>query len=60
LLLDLGAIPSTVDEKRVPVLGAGSREHPDLPGLLIRPDGIVAWAGGDGLAEALTTWFGPA
>ncbi|MFI6387052.1 hypothetical protein ACIBHY_52695 [Nonomuraea sp. NPDC050547] len=28
--------------------------------LLARPDGYVAWAGGhDGLAEALTTWFGP-
>jgi 2-polyprenyl-6-methoxyphenol hydroxylase-like FAD-dependent oxidoreductase len=58
LLLDLGGVPSTVDETRVPVLGAGCQEYPDLPGLLIRPDGIVAWAGGDGLAEALTTWFG--
>jgi 3-(3-hydroxy-phenyl)propionate hydroxylase len=30
--------------------------------VLIRPDGHVAWAGdsnGKGLAEALTTWFGP-
>jgi 2-polyprenyl-6-methoxyphenol hydroxylase-like FAD-dependent oxidoreductase len=58
LLLDLGGLSSTVDEKRVPVLGAACQDHPDLPGLLIRPDGIVAWAGGDGLAEALTTWFG--
>jgi 2-polyprenyl-6-methoxyphenol hydroxylase-like FAD-dependent oxidoreductase len=58
LLLDLGGIPSTMDEKRVPVLGAGCKEHPDLPGLLIRPDGIVAWAGGDGLTKALTTWLG--
>jgi hypothetical protein len=47
LLLDLGSLPSTVDEKRVPVLGAGCADHPDLPGLLIRPDGIVAWAGDD-------------
>jgi hypothetical protein len=43
----------------------------ELPGLgaitaptavLIRPDGYVAWVGDgnrDGLAEALTTWFGP-
>jgi 3-(3-hydroxy-phenyl)propionate hydroxylase len=31
--------------------------------VLIRPDGHVAWVGNgdeDGLAEALTTWFGPA
>jgi 2-polyprenyl-6-methoxyphenol hydroxylase-like FAD-dependent oxidoreductase len=30
--------------------------------ILIRPDGYVAWVGdetGGGLAEALTTWFGP-
>jgi hypothetical protein len=43
----------------------------ELPGLapvtaptaiLIRPDGYVAWVGGliqRGLADALTTWFGP-
>ena len=31
-------------------------------GVLIRPDGYVAWVGDEtkqGLAEALTTWFGP-
>ena len=31
--------------------------------VLVRPDGHAAWAcdgRGDGLAEALTTWFGPA
>ena len=30
--------------------------------VLIRPDGYVAWVGGltqSGLADALTTWFGP-
>ena len=30
--------------------------------VLIRPDGYVAWVGDgtdEGLAEALTTWFGP-
>ncbi|WP_438943184.1 FAD-dependent monooxygenase [Nonomuraea aridisoli] len=38
-------------------------EAADLGGpraLLVRPDGYVAWAGErDGLADALTTWFGP-
>jgi hypothetical protein len=39
----------------------------DVPvdGILVRPDGYVAWvaptgAGADGLAPALTRWFGPA
>jgi len=26
--------------------------------LLVRPDGYVAWAGSEGLAEALSAWFG--
>jgi 2-polyprenyl-6-methoxyphenol hydroxylase-like FAD-dependent oxidoreductase len=30
----------------------------DHPGMLVRPDGIVAWAGGGDLEDALTTWFG--
>ena len=58
LLLDLGGVPSTVDDKRVPVLRTGCPGQPDVPGLLIRPDGIVAWAGGDGLDETITSWFG--
>ncbi|WP_396794164.1 hypothetical protein [Microbispora sp. H13382] len=39
---------------------------PHAPGsLLVRPDGFVAWArdprgaGGEGLENALKTWFGP-
>jgi 2-polyprenyl-6-methoxyphenol hydroxylase-like FAD-dependent oxidoreductase len=33
----------------------------DHPGMLVRPDGIVAWAGGDdGLDNAIATWFGAA
>ncbi|MEV7420966.1 FAD-dependent monooxygenase [Streptomyces sp. NPDC089919] len=34
--------------------------HPDLPPLLLRPDGHIAWAGGDRptLTAALTRWFG--
>jgi 3-(3-hydroxy-phenyl)propionate hydroxylase len=42
----------------LPVLGAVARPT----AVLIRPDGYVAWVGegtGKGLAEALTTWFGP-
>ncbi|WP_394845113.1 FAD-dependent monooxygenase [Pendulispora brunnea] len=43
----------------LPVLGAVSAPT----GVLIRPDGHVAWAGEDGtdqgLRDALTTWFGP-
>jgi 2-polyprenyl-6-methoxyphenol hydroxylase-like FAD-dependent oxidoreductase len=42
----------------LPALG----EVPAPTAVLIRPDGYVAWAGErtqPGLAEALTTWFGP-
>ncbi|TDV46049.1 FAD-dependent monooxygenase [Actinophytocola oryzae] len=54
LLLDLGGLPTTVAD----AVRTTCPEHPELPGLLVRPDGIVAWAGGDHLAEALTKWFG--
>jgi hypothetical protein len=42
----------------LPVLGAVSAPA----ALVIRPDGYVAWVGDRtqlGLAEALSTWFGP-
>ncbi|MFD7878035.1 hypothetical protein ACFV5G_28735 [Streptomyces sp. NPDC059766] len=45
-------------------LQRGCAARPDLAGLLVRPDGYVAWAAdagtaeGDGLADALTRWFG--
>jgi 3-(3-hydroxy-phenyl)propionate hydroxylase len=42
----------------LPALG----EVPAPTAVLIRPDGYVAWVGEGtklGLAEALTTWFGP-
>ncbi len=53
-LIDAGC----VDRWELPVLGAITA--PDA--VLIRPDGYVAWVGdltGQGLAGALTTWFGP-
>jgi hypothetical protein len=43
---------------QLPVLGA----VPAPTAVLIRPDGYVAWVGEQtqtGLADALTTWFGP-
>ncbi|MGN6380743.1 MAG: FAD-dependent monooxygenase [Gaiellales bacterium] len=43
---------------KLPVLG----EVPPPTAVLIRPDGHVAWVGegtSEGLADALTTWFGP-
>ena len=43
----------------LPVIGAVSPPS----AVLIRPDGYVAWVGERtpvGLADALTTWFGPA
>jgi 3-(3-hydroxy-phenyl)propionate hydroxylase len=42
----------------LPLLGA----VPSPTAVLVRPDGHVAWVGdehGSGLAEAVTTWFGP-
>ena len=42
----------------LPVIGAVSAPA----AVLIRPDGYVAWVGdktGQGLADALTAWFGP-
>jgi Aromatic-ring hydroxylase, C-terminal len=43
-----------------------ARSHDPLDGLLVRPDGYVAWAAAagdrdtDGLTQALQTWFGAA
>jgi 3-(3-hydroxy-phenyl)propionate hydroxylase len=73
-LVNLGE-PGSVDitpwADRVQLVDATSGGPWELPGLgpvtapaavLIRPDGYVAWVGDgttQGLAEALTTWFGP-
>ena len=54
--------------RRIEATAAGPWELPVLgtvtapSAVLIRPDGYVAWVGGgtqQGLADALTTWFGP-
>ncbi len=45
---------------RVDIVTAAAGEKP--AGILVRPDGYVAWAhesGADGLTEALARWFGP-
>ena len=75
VLLNLGdadSVDATGWADRVQVLEAAYRGRWELPVLgvvktptavLIRPDGYVAWVGegrGDGLAEALSLWFGPA
>jgi hypothetical protein len=47
------------DQWHLPVVGVVTASK----AVLIRPDGYVAWADdgtGQGLAEALSKWFGPA
>ena len=53
-------VQATCDEAwELPAIGA----VPAPSAVLVRPDGHVAWVAQDGgavgLAEALTTWFGP-
>jgi 2-polyprenyl-6-methoxyphenol hydroxylase-like FAD-dependent oxidoreductase len=74
VLLNLGepgAVAITPWRDRVQVIDAEYRGTWELPvigavaaptAVLIRPDGYVAWVGDSaqvGLADALTTWFGP-
>ena len=74
LLLDLGGLggfdvaPWADRVRRVSAECAGAWELPTIgpvtapAAVLIRPDGYVAWVGDGtdvGLADALTTWFGP-
>jgi len=42
---------------RIDVVAATAADAP-AEAVLIRPDGYVAWAGGEGLEEALRAWFG--
>jgi len=75
VLLNLGE-PAALDiapwadrVKRIDARYAGAWELPVLgavtapAAVLVRPDGHVAWVGngtGEGLRDAITTWFGPA
>jgi 3-(3-hydroxy-phenyl)propionate hydroxylase len=74
VLLNLGepgSVQVTPWADRVQLIDAGYFGPWELPALgpvtapktmLVRPDGYVAWVGEEaqhGLAEALTTWFGP-
>jgi 2-polyprenyl-6-methoxyphenol hydroxylase-like FAD-dependent oxidoreductase len=45
-------------EDRVTVVSTKAAGDTDLKALLVRPDGIVAWAGDGSLDDALATWFG--
>ena len=54
-LFDLGGVADKPAGVRV--VTATCQDEPSLPGLLVRPDGVVAWAGGDGLTDAAATWF---
>jgi 3-(3-hydroxy-phenyl)propionate hydroxylase len=68
---DPGAIDITAWRDRVQLIDAKYTGNWELPAIgpvaapsavLIRPDGYVAWVGNStqaGLAEALTSWFGP-
>ncbi|MFD4502614.1 FAD-dependent monooxygenase [Streptomyces sp. NPDC058457] len=67
LLLDLADDPKLRARAegygdRVEVVTVGCPGRPELTGLLVRPDGFVAWAAdgsdqGDDLDDALTRWF---
>ncbi len=58
ILLDLGT-DVMLDQGRGNWIDVVRAQCDDPPAdtLLIRPDGYVAWAGTDGLAEAIETWF---
>ncbi|GAA0997451.1 FAD-dependent monooxygenase [Acrocarpospora macrocephala] len=59
VLLDLGGDPvPRIDSTWIDVVRARCHALP-TDALLIRPDGYVAWAGADGLTEAIETWFTP-
>lgn len=60
LLLDLddGQLSAAGYEDRVTVVATKATSDTDLTALLVRPDGVVAWAGDGNLDDALVAWFG--
>ena len=68
LLVDFGASGPLRDlaaawDGRIAYLGAGAKDTCGLAALLVRPDGVVAWASDDvpevaGARRAATRWFG--
>ncbi|PWI45395.1 FAD-dependent monooxygenase [Streptomyces sp. ICBB 8177] len=65
LLLDLADDPAVREAAaahadRVNLVTTTCEARPWLNGLLVRPDGVVAWAGGPALGDALERWLGPA
>ncbi|MFI6389976.1 FAD-dependent oxidoreductase [Nonomuraea sp. NPDC050540] len=60
VLLDLGCEARLGDDAHswIDVVRARCDDAP-ADALLVRPDGIVAWAGSDGLATAAEEWFAP-
>jgi hypothetical protein len=57
VLLDLGAV-AVLDHDWIDVVRARA-DDPPADALLIRPDGHVAWAGAQGMSEAVSAWFEP-
>ncbi|KAA9158571.1 FAD-dependent oxidoreductase [Amycolatopsis acidicola] len=56
VLLDFTGAHDGFEHEQVDYVRAETAEPP-ADAVLIRPDGYVAWAGGDGLTEALGQWF---
>ncbi len=52
--------PATRWASRIRYAAGPARDDLGLEALLVRPDGIVAWVGGDGFEQAAGTWFGAA
>lgn len=69
LLLDFDAQPERAEcarrrPSRINYVTSTAKDRPGLSGLLVRPDGFVAWASdsemSDGLEEVAARWFGQA
>ncbi|MFE2857755.1 FAD-dependent monooxygenase [Streptomyces lavendulae] len=63
VLLDLGdthrAASAPWDDRVTHVRARAESGETGAEAILVRPDGYVCWAGGAGLTETLTRWFGP-